>query len=323
MLEVLEQNGDTLETFTNKLDTTKSYYFILIHHEIKGIIDYSDRFGKNYKKLALVGVRNDKLKLIMDNNSAFLSNTIITPPEMSLKNIYDMDEASVYSKPTYEGIIVMLIDNEGRDTIVKLQTQSYQFYNITNNNNLSKGYLYLYQQNKLSSFLSEQKLRNDSMQKHDITSLTDAVFKVVSSELFELFKLLWNVQTGKQVQTALHTKLYSLLSKEYKDILYIIRGIYFSKKSEFFNKKNMNSELSHDDYRASLLRPSDIYNILKTTNIDLLYGLLKERYTIASKLNNHDELELFNTTMVKSSPYYLSKCNIFMSLLFGETQHIA
>lgn len=325
MLEVLSVNGDTFETFTNKLDTTKSYYFILIHHETQSVIDYTSRFGENYKKLCLVGVRNSELTL--DTDVSFITDTIILPPEMSLNSIYNMDDTNVYNKPTYEGIIIISFDNNNKDTIIKLQTQSYQFYNITHDNNISKGYLYLYQQNKLSSFLADQKVRCINNQKYDIISLTDSVFKVVSSELYELFKLLWDIQTGKQIQSKPHVDLYTLLPKEYKDVLYTIRGTYYSKKSEFFNKKNTKPDLSQDDYRASLLRPSDIFNILKKLNIDLLYGLLKGRLGMYNKFNiqtisdtNYNAYKLFGLCSLKCSPYYMSKCNSFISLLFTDPQ---
>jgi hypothetical protein len=43
--------------FTAHLDTSKSYLFVLIHHENKHLIDYTSYFGENYKELLHISTR--------------------------------------------------------------------------------------------------------------------------------------------------------------------------------------------------------------------------------------------------------------------------
>ena len=65
----------------------------------------------------------------------------------------------------------------------------------------------------------------NTSESYDTIGTVDAVFKVCTSELFEPFKIL-DIKTGKHK----NTKLYDKLSKDYKDVLFGIRGIYFKKK---------------------------------------------------------------------------------------------
>lgn len=50
------------------LNIKYNYTFILIHHENKYYIDYSNRFEKNYKKLLFLYCKDDKMNIITDDN---------------------------------------------------------------------------------------------------------------------------------------------------------------------------------------------------------------------------------------------------------------
>merc|ERR1712224_547588 len=77
---------------------------------------------------------------------------------------------------------------------------------------------------------------------YDTIGVIDALFKVVTSELFELFKMLWNVKVSKHK----NKDIYNLLSQEYTTILFKIRGIYFTKKEAYITALN-NNEINKED----------------------------------------------------------------------------
>jgi hypothetical protein len=98
------------------------------------------------------------------------------------------------------------------------------------------------------------------------------VFKTLSIELFELFKIVCDIKTGKQVQEK--TEFYNGLSKEYKDIIYAIRGLYFKKKALKFTEDKTNS----------LLKYNDIYTFIKDSSTETIIAFLRQRKLTMSKL---------------------------------------
>lgn len=44
--------------FTNKLDRSKAYFFILVHHDNQHVMDYTERWGKEYRKLIHIATRD-------------------------------------------------------------------------------------------------------------------------------------------------------------------------------------------------------------------------------------------------------------------------
>jgi len=54
----------SLEEFESKLDVNKSYYFVLVHHENKTFISYSEKFGEKYAKIILLFVRDNQMNTV-------------------------------------------------------------------------------------------------------------------------------------------------------------------------------------------------------------------------------------------------------------------
>jgi hypothetical protein len=103
----------------------------------------------------------------------------------------------------------------------------------------------------------------------------------------------------------LNVELYNILPKEYKDILYGLRGIYFE------IKKN-----------KSLFGIKDIYNYLKFIDIEHFCALLRQRklmfnwIILESSTNLH--LQSFKTISVKCEKVQLKLTAIFINRLFPE-----
>jgi len=135
---------------------------------------------------------------------------------------------------------------------------------------------------------------------------------VCTSELFELFKLLWSLSDGKQQ----NKDLYSILPKEYKNILYGIKGLYYKKKL------NVNT----NDFKASFLKINDIYIYLKSLPIDSIYSFIRIRKLMFnwSYINNITNKKLsksladFSTISAFCDKLHLKLCAIYTHILFPQ-----
>jgi hypothetical protein len=237
-LDVL--NISDLDLFTSKLDINYIYNFILIHHENIHNIDYSYLFGNNYKKLCLISVLDKNLNYLdNDKYNHLLNDTIFESEKETLENFYNNINCD-----NNEGIIIKL---ENEFTLIKLQYNNYILKNLKNNYHKS---LFLYQKNILKSCKDDLHIKN-------VINMTNQFFFTITNELLYLFESLYDDDKNK------NSELYSSLPVEYKNILYVIRGIYFK------NKKTINYY--------------NIYNLLKHYNIHKLINLCISR----KKLQNN------------------------------------
>merc|ERR1711871_426313 len=243
-MSVIKEDGfEEFDDFTKNLNTSYCYNFILIHHKNKNIVDYTSEFGEEYKKLCLAFIRNkDDLREIdyetmsdvfsvNNHRNIFIPEKVNSLQEYNSKiNNYDNEDMMMCKD---EGIIIKLKNEQSVNIYLKLQTYPYQFNKaIGLEKNIFKGFINLYQNDKLFNYLeNNSNLVNykkivkpmNTQESYDTIGVVDSVFKVCTSELYELFKLLWNLKTGKHMDKT----LYNILPKEYKNVLYTIRGIYF------------------------------------------------------------------------------------------------
>jgi len=317
-LDVLNNSGfETFDKFTDLLNKDICYHFILIHYENKNIVDYVPQFGNEYKKLVLAFVRNKETqqeynlydsKIINELNldkilstNIFISEKIDSLESFDISNQKDQFELP----PLNEGVIIKIFNSDSqKNKLFKLQTKSYQFAkSIGSDKNIFMGLIYLYQKDKLKDYLSEknnQHLRKilnpiNIQESYDSIGAIDASFKVLTSELFELFKKLWDVKTGKH----LDNKLYNLLPKEYKDILFGIRGLYFKKKGI-----------------QNLLQINDIYNLLKSIPVENFCALSRMRKLMYNWCKINKDLSDFNKISSKCDKIHLKLSAIYCNKLF-------
>lgn len=267
---VLEKENITFDDFCSQLNSANGYYFVLIHHNLKNIVDYTPVFGDKYAKLCLAFVRNKETQ-----EEIFGYNL----PQFS--NIFKSEEISMEQFCNENNKININVDNEGiicktnienAYHLLKLQSTSYQFSKaMGTSTNIFKGYIYLYQIGILKEYLNNynnhknlEKIQNPyNISEHfDIIGVVDAIFKVLTLELFELFKLLWNFKT-KEHQ---NSELYKILPKEYKDILFGLRGLLFQIKTNRITDNNKSS-----------FGIKNIYNYLKALDVEQICALLRQR----------------------------------------------
>jgi hypothetical protein len=313
-MDVLESdNYKTFDEFTNKLDKKYSYHFVLIHHENDNIVNYINQFGENYKKLCFIFARDINQKEINVNeiDTAFLSDNIFLPKKIEDADAKDfvsnLSNPNIINKPEYEGIIIKLNNH-----ILKLQSSAYQFHKaIGPEKKIYLGFLSLYQNNSLKNFFVNEntkykKIVNPSnhSESFDTIGIIDALFKVITSELYYLFYTIWN-DNGEH----LNKELYSKLPKEYKDILYHIKGIYYTNKTK---------HIEGDD--DPILKLKNIYNFIKSIDTHILEHFIRCRKLMLNwvRLEKSNNTELFNKTLHHSEKVYYKLAAIYTTKLFPE-----
>jgi hypothetical protein len=312
-LEVLAKDNMDWDTFCLKLDKTRNYYWILIHHNLKNVVDYTKHFGESYSKLCLAFVRDkdtqEEYELQFD-----ATNNIFVSEKVSIAN-FSEENKNIDINVEHEGIITKAVIGDNW-YLLKLQSISYQFSKAMGPNpNIYKGYIYLYQNSKLKDYLEHNqqhqnfgKITNpyNSNESFDIVGVVDSVFKVLTSELFELFKFLWNMKTNKHQ----NEDLYKLLPKEYKDILFALRGLYYNIRSN-----NMKSEIKH------MFGIKDIYNYLKQLNSEHICALLRQRKLILNWIASPQvvpEIKQFRQISDKCDKVHSKLIAIYINKLFPE-----
>ena len=317
-LDVLNDSGfENFDKFTDLLNKDHCYHFVLIHFQNKNIVNYASQFGNEYKKLVLAFLRNKETQQEFDlydsnvianlNLDKILSNNIFISEKIDSLDSFDISNQKDQFElpPLNEGVIIKIFDPLlQKNKLFKLQSKSYQFAkSIGSDKNIFMGLIYLYQKDKLKDYLNEksnQHLRKilnpiNIQESYDSIGAIDALFKVLTSELFELFKKLWDVKTGKH----LDSNLYNLLPKEYKDILFGIRGLYFKKKGV-----------------QSFLQINNIYNLLKSIPVENFCALCKMRKLMYNWCKINKDLNDFNNISGKCDKIHLKLSAIYSNKLF-------
>lgn len=312
-IDVLTKDDLTFDSFVEKLNPKYGYHFVLIHNNNKHIINYTNLFGFDYTKLCLVFVRDNETQNEVDEVITGYSNIFI--PEKKTMEEFAEENKKLDINIDSEGIIIKLL-HDG-NILLKLQTISYQFCKaMSPDSNIYKGYMYLYQIGILKEYItSEQNHKNfnkivnpkNKTEVYDTIGIIDSTFKVLTSELFELFKLLWDVkQKGKRT----NEELYKILPKEYKDILFKLRGVYFKIKSD-----NISSETK------IMFGISYIYKYLKSIDIENICALLRQRKLMFNWVvinNTNEELQIFKNISNLSDKIKCKLIAIFTSVLYPE-----
>ena len=305
--ETILQDFNSIEEFYNILNKDYNYHFVLVHWENKNIVDYTEEFGEQYKKLGLALVRDKDMNIIDTSNINEVLNlkSIFIPKEyddysqsMNLLN----NEIDYMNRPKLEGVIVK-VKNNNDVLIIKLQTNHYQFYKAMGlEEHLYRGFLNLYQKDKLLNFFQNNeynfkysKLINphNNNQTYDLVGVIDGVFKVLSQELLVLYNNLYDKDNKKP------NNYYNKLPVVYKNIIYKMRGI-------SIKKNNQGLELSL----------KNIYTLLKMVETDVIYSLLRNR----KMMMNYNKIKenIFPNLSENIQKIHLKLCAIYTTKLFPD-----
>jgi hypothetical protein len=221
--------------FFNNLNIDKIYNFILIHFKDKQIIDYTELFGNDYKKLCLTSIRDKEMNEEKIDLNIELFNNVIFLPEI-------VDYSDCYNNLFDSSLIVKSIEE---NKIYKIKSNNINLFD--NNKNIYIGYIYLYQINKLE--------KNIKLKSYNVLGIISLIFKILTDNIYKLFTFYYNNGNHNNNNNSYHN-----LNKEYKNVLYFIRGIYFT------------NNLQCND--CNFIK-NKIYNYLKNIDTIILYNFIK------------------------------------------------
>ena len=150
--------GD-VDKFISNLDENYCYYFVLIHHLNKNIVNYTSKFGEEYKKLCLAFVRRKsdltEIDLLSEDSKQYLGNILESENIFLAEKVTEQaEENKNMSVCDDEGIIIKIKNENNMSYFLKIQTTSYQFNKVIGSDqNIFKGFINLYQNNDLASYL--------------------------------------------------------------------------------------------------------------------------------------------------------------------------
>ena len=139
----------------------------------------------------------------------------------------------------------------------------------------------------------------------DIIGIINCLFQVLTSELYELFNVLY--EDGNQNP---NIKLYKYLPHEYKNILFKIRGVFMACK-----KKNLQSS-ENKEY----ISVKDVIRILKTADVNQVERLIKERKLLYnwSRIDKTLNACLYTNTLNRCEKIFYKLASIYTIKLFPE-----
>ncbi len=288
------------DNFYDNLNKDYYYSFLLVHYQNKNIVDYSYLFGEEYKKIFHIITKSNEthLEIPASCSTIFKNNMVIDIPE-KLDNydyINNSNNNDEFNLPIRDiGIIIKLTNKENYNiNLLKLNTNGYKIISKLkpNYNNILKTFIDLYKQELLKEHLvyypgnKNIKLNdNENIVEYDIIGIIDSIFKVITSELFELFKLLYDLKDCSHK----NKELYEKIPNEYKVILYKIRGLYFEKKEQLSLLKAEGERIEKNIYKKYNLKIKDIYNLLKNYEQDKFFRLINSRkdlFLVDNEINN-------------------------------------
>jgi hypothetical protein len=249
-LDMFVESIGNLENFESKLEKTKSYYFVLVHHENKIFINYEDKFGKEYKKAFLLFTRDENMRQInsSENIDEYNSNTV----EYTLDEIKNKIE-------TDQNIMGYLVNDNGQFYVYHTKFYSNLEKASPYAASLENMFIELYKQDNLDEHFKQYpaniKYRNTNF---DTKGVMYGVFTYLSMSLLNLYYY-FNSFDG--------TKLSHRNADDYKLILtdknYTLQSLLFKMKGLVMNK---NKKLELSDIKKMLKYYINSNDIIRCLN---------------------------------------------------------
>jgi hypothetical protein len=300
------------ELFDN-LNKEHCYYFVLQHYQNKGVVDYSKRFGEEYKRAILLITRcrtNGFEEVVSDDFSKFGVLQQEELKDMSLLET-EKDTENLSLGVQYEGILVKIFDTNIK--YLRLPTQRYTRKSlvIPNAQNKYVSFIKLYQNGTLKDhfkyFPDNEKITHPTKPiTYDTIGVVDSCVQTLVKELYNLFIMMYDLKFGEQK----NKELYELLPKGYHDILYELKGIFYKKRLEQKSGKIKNHKLTE----------RDIYYLLKSYNCNQFIFLLRGRKILRDAILKGRRLDkryqmIYNMEM-NCDIKQLLLSNIFLNYMF-------
>ena len=180
------------QAFLDTLDKNNCYYFVLVHYENKNLIDYSTRFGNEYKLLIHTLTRDKET----------LMDIIIEPiPGMIYPSIFSSlseVENIMYTQNDFEGIIIKKRDEKYKLQMSKIYTNKFYIEKMKSPNYANRWYSYLeiFKNNdneyKIENFQKRKGIIEDIIineKNIDVTGMIYNLLKGTSENIYNLIMI--------------------------------------------------------------------------------------------------------------------------------------
>lgn len=273
-----------LEKLKNKVDfdtLNKDYYYQMIYQNNKSR-NYVDNILLNNSFEEFLLVNSYKLNTFeivecqVSNINKIQDLYFSCLDELLMKLDYISYDNKINKKLTYAGFNLKIIKDNRNINNIYTYNDIYNFVkkNISENDNIYKIYLELYQKNNLSEILPYI-----SKYSSEIIHRLNMSMKTLSREILNIY------HTTRKKK---HQELYKLLPELYKKILYGLHGVYInSRKKDIINRK----PIEYDETKSITVH--DVYYYIKELTCYQLIELFKERGELLKNSNfnnimNHD-----------------------------------
>ena len=290
--EILKQyypNLDNVrEEFVKNLNKDKCYYFIILHHENKYIVDYSSIYGNDYKKLVHI-ITRDKNTQIEEYDTLNL-DYLIKPNKFN-----NLSEAKEWlnNDNDKEGLIIKRINKENnKNILIKIPSEQYTLIRIEKPNfsNIWVGCIEIFQRNNVlynpDNYLQKyypEKIKSNI----DITGVLHFIFKNLSYELYNIYIFFTDYNKENGTYEKQNKEIYNKLFDDHKlnTLNKQIQKLQYYQYKYLKKSYRMNDILNHLRNHTC---PQDIYNMIKEHKV-----LVNSEY-FSNIFKNFDNLDKFN-----------------------------
>ena len=258
------------QEFLSNLDNNLNYYFVLVHHENKNIIDYTERFGPEYKMLFHVFTRIQETQELINYEIPNINYPLI---------FTDSESASSFlTNSSYcEGILVKRLNKlDNKIYMCKIHSDNYWLEKEQNPNypNSWLCYLDIYKKNNPKFRITDYQLKKNIVEEItlnkknvDITGLINLLFKGTAENLYNL--LLYFTDFNHQTHT--YIKKNDVCYKKLTDYKYQMLRKQISILQNLINKEIIKSADNLITHLKKHLTVEQFVNLLKA-----MYHLINE-----------------------------------------------
>lgn len=230
------------------------YYFVLMHHKNRNIINYSNLgFGSMYGTVVHIMTTEKYNTLEVDYT---INDSVKKPSRLQFLN-YDelLNNVTMISRDnehkktiTTEGYVIRLYNCQiykSTFSVLKLQTDLYQMLLKIkpNNSNMHQSYLELYQSDKLGEYLPYF-----SKYHNDIINRINTSVKTMAQEILDIY---YGTRKKK------NPEVYKVLKEQYKKTIYGLHGKFIDFTTPIYSSKGK----AKDKKRSITVH--DVYHFLK------------------------------------------------------------
>lgn len=306
------EEADVREAFTNKLNVNNVYYFVLLHHENKYLVDYTSRFGEGYRELVHIITRVKDLQVEVEEKLD-VGNLIIPQRFKSFEEgmlwveKYDVRKGGCVEWT--EGLIVKRFDGgSNKNELIKVPSKTYVVMRYERPNNLNPwvNCIDIFQRNNKSytadmymkKYVPEKEMKDifGSGKHLDVTGVLCAVIRCLAIEILNIYSHFtkYDVEVGKYEK--LNAEDYALLadSKQLKVLKVTLNRLQNYQYKYFKGQFSMSDIVDHLRYHTTA---TDVMELIKIHDY-----LRKENHKLFKIMNgtisNKETIDRFVKTYI-------------------------